>query len=168
MLASDAAEAGHVEAARAAARPAVGDGYAGAGRQWMTVMALGNLAWAAIAVDAREHAAGLRRRLADYEGQMAVIGTGIYVLGAVDRLLAGLADLEGDHDDADRLFAAALAQEQAVRSPPLQARTRHWWGRALLRRGDVARARPLLEQARARRGRVWAWRASCARSTRSV
>ena len=149
VLASDAAEAGYTEVARAQLDRLAAGGYAGAGRQWMTVMALGNLAWAAIAIDARRHAQELRRLLARYEGQMAVIGTGTHVLCAIDRLLAGLAALEDDHDSADRLFARALAQEQSMRSPPLAARTAHWWGRALHRRGDFARAEPLLAQARA-------------------
>ena len=80
---------------------------------------------------------------------MAVIGTGTHVMSAVDRLLAGLAELEGDHDEADRLFAAALSQERAMQSLPLQARTQHWWARALYRRGDYARGRRLLAQSKA-------------------
>jgi hypothetical protein len=44
--------------------------------------------------------------------------------------------------------AGALMQERALQSPPLEARTRHWWGRALHRRGDFARAQPLLMQSR--------------------
>jgi len=46
------------------------------------------------------------------------------------------------------LFAAALELERSVRSPPLQARTAHWWGRALHRRGDAAAAQTLLTDAR--------------------
>ena len=149
VVASDAAEAGHAKAAQTQLDRLALRSYAGAGREWMTVFALGNLAWAAITIDARRHAPELRRLLANYQGQMAVIGTGTHVLCAIDRLLAGLADLEGDHDDADRLFSAALTQEHAMRSAPLEARTRHWWGRALHRRGDHARAQPLLVQSRA-------------------
>ena len=93
-------------------------------------------------------AAELRRRLAPYSGQLGVIGTGVFVLAAVDRLIAGLAALEGDDDVADTLFAAALDQERAVRARPLQARTAHWWARARQRRGDPHGARPLLTQAR--------------------
>ena len=70
-------------------------------------------------------------------------------MGAIDRLLAGLADLEGDHDGADRLFAAALAQELAMRSAPLAARTRHWWGRALPAPRRSCRRAPLLATSRA-------------------
>jgi DNA-binding SARP family transcriptional activator len=149
ILASDAAEAGRPQIARAQLDRLAASGYKDAGGQWMTILAAGNLAWAAIAIDARDHAPRLRRLLAAYHGQMAVIGQGTHVLGAVDRLLAGLAELEGDHDEADRLFAAALSQETAIRSLPLQARTQHWWGRALRRRGEHAKAQPLLDQSRA-------------------
>jgi len=148
VLAADAAEAGQPQVARAQLDRLAASGYKDAGGQWMTILAAGNLAWAAVAIDAREHAPRLRRLLAAYHGQLAVIGEGTHVLGAVDRLLAGLAELEGDHDEADRLFAAALSQETAIRSLPLQARTQHWWGRALRRRGEHAKARPLLEQSR--------------------
>ncbi len=71
------------------------------------------------------------------------------VICSYDRLLAGLAAVDGDHHEADRLFAAALAQEEALRSPPPVTRTKHWWGRALARRGEPDRARPLLDEARA-------------------
>jgi hypothetical protein len=149
VLACDATEAGYPEIALAQLdRLAAGD-YRDAGGPWMTVMAAGNLAWAAIAIDARHHAPRLRQLLAPYQGQMAVIGTGTHVMGAVDRLLAGLADLEDDHDEADQLFAAALSQEHAMHSLPLQARTQHWWARSLYRRGDHARGRPLLAQSKA-------------------
>ena len=79
-------------------------------------MALGHLAWATVTIEAREHAAALRRLLGPYAGQLAVIGTGTHRRWrAIDRLLAGLAALEGDHDSADALFAAALAQERRRR-----------------------------------------------------
>jgi hypothetical protein len=58
-----------------------------------------------------------------------------------------LAALEGEHDEADRLFAAALALEESVQSPPLVARTRHWWARALVRRGDAEGAQLLIAAA---------------------
>jgi DNA-binding SARP family transcriptional activator len=149
MLASVAAEAGHDGVARAQLARLSSDDYAAAGRQWMAVLTLGHLAWATVTIEAREHAAALRRLLGPYGGQLAVTGTGIIVMAAIDRLLAALADLDGDHDAADTLFAAALAQEVAVRSAPLAARTRHWWGRAHLRRGDRDGAAPLLTAARA-------------------
>lgn len=149
VLASDAAEAGDTALAHEQLDRFAAGSYAGAGRHWMAVMALGNLAWAAITSDARSHAAELRGSLASYGGQMAVIGTGTHVLCAIDRLLAGLADLDGEYATADRLFASALGQDRRMRSPALAARTRHWWGRALLRRGDVSGARQELRRSRA-------------------
>ena len=76
-----------------------------------------------------------------------MIATGTHAMCAADRLLAGLAALEGEHDESDRLFAAALALEEAVNSPPLAARTRHWWAQAMIRRGEFDRAQPLLAAA---------------------
>ena len=141
------AEAGRVDAVCAALDQLSVDDFRSAGRGWLTLLSIGNLAWAAIAVDATEHAVRLRRVLEPMAGQLGVIATGTNVMCAVDRLLAGLAALEGRHAEADALFDAALAQEQTVRSRPLQARTRHWWGRALVRRGDDAAARPHIDAA---------------------
>ncbi len=147
LLVGDAAEAGHHDMAAAMLDELAPDEFAAVGRGWLTTLALGNVAWAAIAVDARHHAAVLRRLLSDYEGTIAVIASGTHAMCSVDRLLGGLAALDGDHGEADRLFAAALAQEEGVRSPPLAARTRHWWARAMIRRGDTAQALPLIADA---------------------
>jgi class 3 adenylate cyclase len=147
LLVGDAAEAGHHDVAATMLDELAPDEFASVGRGWLTTLALGNVAWAAIAVDARHHAPVLRRLLSEYEGTIAVIASGTNAMCSVDRLLGGLAALEGDHAEADRLFVAALAQEEGVRSPPLAARTRHWWARALIRRGDSERALPLIAAA---------------------
>ena len=125
------------------------DAFAAVGRGWLALVAIGDVAWAAITVGATGHAATLRPMFDDYAGQIAIVATGTYAMCAVDRLRAGLAALAGDHDEGDRLFAAALAQERALRSGPLEARTLQWWGRALLRRGETAHGRDLLRDARA-------------------
>ena len=147
LVASNAAEAGHHAESAAMLDDLSPDDFVAVGRGWTTLYALGSAAWAAITVDASHHASTLRRLLADYAGTMAVIATGTHVFCAVDRLLAGLAALDGEHDESDRLFAVALAQEEAVQSPPLAARTRHWWARAMVRRGEIDRARPLIDDA---------------------
>ncbi len=147
LLVGDAAEAGHHEVAAVMLAELAPDEFAAVGRGWLTTMALGNVAWAAITVDARHHAPVLRRLLSEYEGTIAVIASGLYAMCSVDRLLGGLAALEGDHAEADQLFAAALDQEEGLRSPPLAARTRHWWARALIRRGDTEPAIPLIAAA---------------------
>lgn len=148
LVAAEAAEAGHTAHALAALDELSPDDFAAVGRGWLTILALGSLAWAAITVDARPHAGVLRRLLGEYSGQMARAASGTHVLCSIDRLLAGLAAVDGDAAEADRLFATALVQEEGLRSEPLTTRTKHWWGRALARRGDAARARPLLAEAR--------------------
>lgn len=144
----EAAESGRHDEAIALLDAFARNDYRDAGRGWLTLMSVGNVSWAAIAVGAAHHAAALRHLLADYTGQIAVMATGTHVLCAVDRLHAGLAALEGEHAEADTLFASALTQERALRSKPLEARTMHWWGRALQRRGETARGAELLGQAR--------------------
>jgi hypothetical protein len=148
VLVSDAAEAGHIDHVMALLDELAPDDFAAVGRGWLTVLVLCDLAWGAVTADATAHAAVLRRLLHPYSGQMARIASGTHVMCSIDRLLAGLAAVDGDHAEADRLFALALAQEEALRAPPLATRTRHWWGRALTRRGETDRARPLLAAAR--------------------
>jgi class 3 adenylate cyclase len=148
-LVADAAEAGHFDEAALLLDELAPNDFAAVGRGWLTVLALGGVAWATVTVDATAHAEPLRRLLADYSGQFATIASGTHVMCAVDRLLAGLAAVDGDHVEADRLFAGALALEESARSLPLATRTRHWWGRALIRRGEPDRATPLLTQASA-------------------
>jgi hypothetical protein len=148
LLIAELAEAGQDGEARHELEAAAAHDFAAVGGGWLTVMAIGNLAWAAVTLDATAHAEELRRRLVAYGGQQAVMATGTHVMCAVDRLLAGLSALMGDDDEADRLFAGALAQERALLSKPLEARTLHWWGRALQRRGDGERSRELLGRSR--------------------
>ena len=148
MLVREAAESGRHEEARTLLDELAVNDYRGVGRGWLTLLAIGNLAWAAVTEGAARHAAALRPLLGDYSGQIAVIATGTHVMGAVDRLTAGLAALEGRSDEADELFANALAQEHGMQSQPLEARTLHWWGRALHDRGEVERAMEMLGQAR--------------------
>ena len=118
------------------------------GRGWLTTAALASVACAVVTVDARPHAAVLRRLLDGYSGLIVRIASGVEATCAYDHLLAGLAAVDGDRAEADRLFAAAISQEEALRSPPPVTRTKHWWGRALLRRGERDRC-PLLAEARA-------------------
>jgi len=148
LLVREAAESGRHDEARVRLDELAPDDFAGVGRGWLTLMGIGNLAWAAVTVGAAQHAATLQDLLTDYKGQIAVMATGTHVLCAVDRLRAGLAALDGHHADADQLFADALAQDRALRSRPLEARTLHWWGRALHQRGDSRLAAELLVRAR--------------------
>jgi hypothetical protein len=146
---SVAAEAGHIDHVLALLDELAPDDFAAVGRGWLTVLILGDLAWGVVTADATAHATVLRRLLHPYSGEMVRVASGVLVMCSIDRLLAGLAAVDGDHAEADRLFPLALAQEEALRAPPLATRTRHWWGRALARRGETHRARPLLAEARA-------------------
>jgi hypothetical protein len=112
---------------------------------WLTGTALWGEA-VARAGDRPDDAALLLDRLSPWSGQIAF--TGISSYGAVDRVLALLAEQVGRVDDADRLFAAAEAQHERIGAPSLLARTRLDWGTALARRGDEQSALPLLTSAR--------------------
>jgi hypothetical protein len=147
LLASDAAEAGFTAEAMTRLDDLAADDFARAGRGWLTLMALIELTWAAVTVNAVQHAPTLRRLLQPYNGQLAVMATGTHVVGAVDRFVAALAALEGHFEESDALYSQALEQERGVRSRPLEARTLHWWGRSLLGRGEHRRAGEHLERA---------------------
>lgn len=148
LLAADTAESGRHDEARSLLDHLAPNDFRAVGRGWLTLLSVGSVAWAAITAGATRHAAVLRRLLAGYGGQVAVIATGTHVMCSVDRLRAGLAAMEGLDGEADRLFAGALAQERALRSRPLEARTLHWWGRAMLDRGETDRGLELLGDAR--------------------
>jgi hypothetical protein len=74
-----------------------------------------------------------------YRGRLGAIGIGIHVRSAVDRLLAGLAALEGHDDVAEELVAAALELERALGSTPPPARTAQWSASATAKRRRRAR-----------------------------
>ena len=113
-------------------------------------MALGHLAWAAVTIEAREHAAALRRLLATYAGQLAVTGTGLIVHGRRSTACSpGSPTSRATTTRPTRCSPPRWPRRSAMGSAPLAARTRHWWGRARLRRGDRAGAAPLLAASRA-------------------
>jgi hypothetical protein len=84
----------------------------------------------------RPRARQLRAMLQPYRGQLIQVTWGACVLGAADRYLAILADITGDSQQADELFEAALGLEESVGGVPLATRTRLWWARSLITRGE--------------------------------
>ncbi|HUS44234.1 MAG TPA: AAA family ATPase [Ilumatobacteraceae bacterium] len=76
------------------------------------------------------------------------IATGGIHLGAADRLLALLYDAVDDRASADELFASAVEQHRALRSPPWVVRTELDWATSLLARGDETGALAHLDAAR--------------------
>ncbi|NNE75326.1 MAG: AAA family ATPase, partial [Acidimicrobiales bacterium] len=78
-----------------------------------------------------EYAPALRRHLAPYGGQLAVIAGGGFVYAAIDRMRAIAAAMEGDVDEAAELFGAAIVAESRIESAALSLRTRYWRARML-------------------------------------
>jgi class 3 adenylate cyclase len=107
----------------------------------------GAAAWAAAVADDRASVDALTELLAPFGG---LIASGSMVeIGAVDRLLAMLAALDGRHDEADALFRSGLALEVTFGGDVMAAHTRYWWARCLAERnrpGDRERARELLTE----------------------
>ncbi len=93
----------------------------------------------AIATGALDMCRVLRRETDDQHGLH--YGTGGIYFGAADRVGALLNDALGDHDRADELFASAVAQHTAIRSPTWVARTELDWAESLLTRGRADDAR---------------------------
>lgn len=82
------------------------------------------------------------------------LATGGIHLGAADRCRALLHDALGEHDLADELFAAAIEQHEAFRTPPWIARTRIDWAESLIARQQFDAARLHLDAARASIGEL--------------
>lgn len=112
-----------------------------------TSTALAYLAEIVSAVGEPEWAARIYDAYLPYSGLAALSGFGSHCPGAVDRYLGQLSATLRHWDEAERHYDAALGLETGLRSPPLLARTRYWYGRMLLdrnRAGDAERARDLL------------------------
>jgi len=149
------AEAGRVGEARDLLDELAPDDFAAVGRGHLSSAGFACLAYAAIATASVHHAAVLRRLLQPWAGQALIVAGATHVIASCDRMLAGLTHLLDEHDNADRLFATALIfEEDGLRSPPLAARTRHWWARALIERGEHQRAEPLLTDSRTTAARL--------------
>jgi tetratricopeptide (TPR) repeat protein len=89
----------------------------------------------------RDAAAALLEPLLPFEGQLLEMTWGVVCPGAADRHLAMLEVLLDRHADADRHFGAAVELEERARAPALAARTRLWWARSLLDRGEQSASR---------------------------
>ena len=123
------------------------DSFAATPRNWGFPLAVRHLAEACARLSDREAAQRLEPLAVPYTGLLLVPYHGIVVEAAADRAHAQLAATLGRLDEADVLYASALALEEGFRAPVLSARTRYWWARALAERGkpgDVQRARVLV------------------------
>jgi len=101
----------------------------------------------AVALGGVDRATSLYATFEPYREQVVIGGMGDGCMGAVDRYLGMLASATGRSVLAEAHFETALRIETGLRSPPLLARTRYWYGRMLLERsgpGDLGRAKDLL------------------------
>jgi hypothetical protein len=143
------ASTGREEEARVLVDDLALDGFARVGRGLLWPACMAQLTEAIAAVGSIDHARTLYELLEPYSGQCIVVGQGLDVPGAADRYLGMLAATQGRVDEADARYAAAFDVEERMYSPPLMARTRYWWARALLARregDDVDRAVSLLTE----------------------
>ena len=85
-----------------------------------------------------ELAAVLEELLVPYAGQLVVVATGTHCQGAVDRYRGTLALIRGDCEFAERLLSSALVLEEEARATANATRTRVWYARALVQRGEVS------------------------------
>jgi tetratricopeptide (TPR) repeat protein len=91
-----------------------------------------------------------RRFIAELEPMTGTqLATGGIHMGSVDRYRALLHDALGEHELADELFAAAVKQHEAFRTPPWIARTHIDWAESLVARSRLDDARTHLDAARA-------------------
>ena len=113
------------------------------------------LCWAAMSLleaddpEEARYAPVVYRALLPHAHRFAVDGIGVGSHGSTQRFLGGLAMLSGDHDVADRHFAAALEANQRSAGPLAVAHTRAGWALLLQRRGAPG-DRERAEQLRAR------------------
>ncbi len=85
--------------------------------------------------------------LAPLSGGLIMIGHGVACYGAADRYLGMLAATLGDHEIASAHFEAGLELDRSMGARTWVAHGSYEYGRTLVRRGEPARARPLLTEA---------------------
>jgi hypothetical protein len=146
MLTLAALETGDEELAFTSLDEVAASGFDRPGGESRSGAALGMLAEVAATRGTAEPADALAELLEPFRGSLLTIVLGLSATGAADRALAQLDTLRGRFDDADAAFERALALETRMRAHALTPRTRYWQAWSLLRRGDAARARGLLDQ----------------------
>lgn len=105
------------------------------------------LAEVCIRLDAAEHAGTLYRHLSPYAGRNIVSGAHTICYGSADRFLGMLSVTQGQWDQAEHHFQAALAMDERTGGRPWLAHDRYEYARLLVRRKQLERAQTLLEAA---------------------
>jgi tetratricopeptide (TPR) repeat protein len=145
-----AADAGELDIVREQLSTLLQDGLEALPRGMVWTAQLTLMTEGVAALRDRGYATLLLPALTSMSGQMAVVGTLIVCMGAVDRYLGMLETVLGDYDSAEQHFEDALDLEQRLDAPPLVARTNYWYARMLLLRNrtdDPAKARACLTAA---------------------
>jgi DNA-binding CsgD family transcriptional regulator/tetratricopeptide (TPR) repeat protein len=147
------AESGQAEEARAILADLATTGYEAIAHGALGTQTLALLAQAAHALAEQRTSAELYPLLLPYAGlYFGEQGAAVHSLGAADRFLALLAATLGRDDDAERHFTVALELNLRTATKPALADTQRQFAAFLLargRRGDMDRARTLLEHATA-------------------
>jgi class 3 adenylate cyclase/tetratricopeptide (TPR) repeat protein len=107
--------------------------------------AMGMWAETAALVKDRDAAGKLHELHTPFDGLLCA--TGGYNGGPTARLLARLEDVLDRPDEADRHYAEAIEQSRSLSSPVWVARCQLDWAASLLARGEVERARALVDDA---------------------
>ncbi|MGH9055915.1 MAG: ATP-binding protein [Acidimicrobiales bacterium] len=116
------------------------------GAQWP--MELAFMVEGALSLEDADALAALRPRLAEYEGMNLVCGTLIATFGSTDRYLGRVAACLGEHESAERSFAAALDMDRRTRSVVHTAETLAHYALFSARIDQRDRARDLARKAR--------------------
>ncbi|HET6548176.1 MAG TPA: AAA family ATPase [Solirubrobacter sp.] len=124
------------------------DGFARLGDDMNRLAALAELAQAIAYLGDATHAAGVLERLAPFADHNIQNARGATGYGSAAYHAGTLAAGLGRFDEAAGWFERALGRNAALGARPWLARTRERYGRLLLERGDVARGRSLLAEAR--------------------
>lgn len=89
----------------------------------------------------------LYRLFRNHAGLLVVTANGLHCPGPVDRYLGMLAATAGRGGDAEAHYQSALELEGRMQAPPLEARTRLWYGRLLVERDGYEAADDMLGRA---------------------
>jgi tetratricopeptide (TPR) repeat protein len=140
------AESGDHVAARQALEELTADDLAAVPRDVVWPASLSRLAETCAYLRDADRAPRLYEHMRPHAGHLVSNG-GALPAGAADRYLGMLAATQGRFDQAEAHYTTALELEDRLKAPPLTARTRYWYARALIEReaaGDHDRAAELL------------------------
>ncbi len=133
------AELGLADEARGTIAELAADGFRSVPRDNLWPVALSFLADTCLLLDDATNAPVLLAELDRFAGHTLAAGFSACA-GPADRLRAGLAELAGRPDQADKLVLDALALVERSGSPVWRARLEQTWSQMLARRGDDAGA----------------------------